>query len=121
MHRAYLEGFVDPDHERRGESYLWAYLPGKSPFRQKPDRIARRNYYYCFDRENRRAFDIEHTLQQLEDISLSILRKFRRKDFNINPEERLTFAGYVALSYTRVPTFENLVNSNEPAMRGSKR
>jgi hypothetical protein len=68
VHRAYLEAFTDPDYEKRGESYLWAYLPGKSPFRQKPDRIAKRNYYYCFDREEKRQFDFEHTLQKLEDI-----------------------------------------------------
>jgi len=44
VQRAYLEGFVDPDYERRRESYLWAYMPEKSPFRQKPERIAKRNY-----------------------------------------------------------------------------
>jgi hypothetical protein len=110
VHRAYLEGFVDPEGERRGESYIWAYLPTKSPFRQKPDRIAKRNYYYCFDKENRRLFDFEHTLQKLEDISLSVLRKLRARNFSIDPEERLTFAGYIALSYTRVPTFERHIN-----------
>lgn len=110
VQRAYLEGFVDPDFERRGESYLWAYLPSKSPFRQRPDRIAKRNYYYCFDRDDRRSFDFEHVLQTLEDVSLPVLRKLRGRNFNIDPEERLTFAGYAALSYTRVPIFESLVN-----------
>src|SRR5579862_7541180 len=105
VHRAYLEGFVDPDYERRGESFLWAYLPGKSPFRQRPDRIAKRNYYYCFHHEEKRRFDFEHALQSLEDVALPVLRKFRSLQFNIDAEERLTFAGYVGLSYTRVPTF----------------
>jgi hypothetical protein len=110
VHRAYLEGFLDPDLDVRGESYLWAYLPGKSPFRQKPDRIAKRNYYYCFDLENRRQFLVEHTLQELEDVSLPIIRKLRRRDLRLDPQQRLTLAGYVALSYTRVPRFESLVN-----------
>jgi Protein of unknown function (DUF4238) len=110
VHRAYLEGFTDPAYEKRGESYLWAYLPGKSPFRQKPDLIAKRNYYYCFDREEKRQFDFEHTLQKLEDVSISVLRKLRTQNFRLNPEERLTLAGYVALSYTRVPIFERLVD-----------
>ncbi len=110
VQRAYLEGFVDPDQKRHGETYLWAYLPKKSSFRQKPDRIAKRNYYYCFDRENRRQFDFEDTLQKLEDVSLPVLRKLRCLQFDITPEERLTFAGYVALSNTRVPVFEHLVN-----------
>jgi hypothetical protein len=105
VHRAYLEGFIDPAGD-----YLWAYLPMKSPFRQKPERIAKRNYYYCFDKENRRLFDFEHTLQELEDISLVILRKLRSRDFALSPEDRLAFAGYVALSYTRVPTFERNIN-----------
>ena len=65
---AYLEGFVDPDYEKRRESYLWAYMPEKSPFRQKPERIAKRNYYYCFERDNKRRFDVEHALQQLEEM-----------------------------------------------------
>ena len=105
VHRAYLEGFLDPAGD-----YLWAYLPKKSPFRQKPERIAKRNYYYCFSQENRRLFDFEHSLQSLEDISLPVLRKLRSGDFALDPEERLTFAGYVALSYTRVPTFEGNIN-----------
>ncbi|GAC1427848.1 MAG: hypothetical protein NVS1B11_17930 [Terriglobales bacterium] len=49
-------------------------------------------------------------MQKLEDISLPVLRNLRNKQFNLSPEERLTFAGYVALSYTRVPTFEKLIN-----------
>jgi hypothetical protein len=110
VQRAYLDGFVDPDCKTRGEPYLWAYLPGKLPFRQKTERIAKRNYYYCFDRENRRQFDVEHTIQQLEDVSVPVLRKLCCQQFDINPEERLTFAGYVALSHTRVPKFEQLVN-----------
>jgi Protein of unknown function (DUF4238) len=110
VQRAYLEGFADRDFESRGECCLWTYVPGKSPFRQKPERIAKRNYYYCFDRENRRQFIFEHTLQKLEDISLPVLRKLRDHNFDIDPEERLTLAGYVALSYTRVPRFEGVVN-----------
>lgn len=110
VQRAYLEGFADPDFESRGERCVWTYLPSKLPFRQKPERIAKRNYYYCFDRENRRQFVFEHTLQKLEDISLPVLRKLRDRSFHIDPEERLTLAGYVALSYTRVPRFEGVVN-----------
>jgi hypothetical protein len=110
VQRAYLEGFIDFDYERRRESYLWTYMPKKSPFRQKPERIAKRNYYYCFERDNKRRFDVEHVLQQLEDVSLPVLKKLRSSQLDINPEERLTFAGYMALSYTRVPTFERTIN-----------
>jgi len=110
VHRAYLEGFADPEFGRSGELYLWAYLPGKAPFRQRPERIAKRNYYYCFEREDQREFVFEHTLQKLEDVSLPVLRKLRGRDFHLELEERLILAGYVALSYTRVPMFERVVN-----------
>ena len=106
VHRAYLEGFQDPSLEEKGESFVWAYMPGKSPFPQRPERLAKRNYYYCYEREEQRQFQAEHGLQKLEDLALPILRKFRDRRFGLSAEHRLTFAGYIALSHTRVPTFQ---------------
>ena len=85
-------------------------MPGKSPFRQRPERVARRNYYYCYRREEQRQFHAEHTLQKLEETALPILRQLRERRFTLNPQDRLTFAGYIALSHTRVPTFERSVD-----------
>jgi hypothetical protein len=110
VQRAYLEGFQDPRLESSGESYVWVYIPGKSPFRQRPDRVARRNYYYCYDDEEKRKFDAEHSLQELEDLAQPALRKLRNREISLSAEDRLTFAGYVALSHTRVPTFERRMN-----------
>jgi hypothetical protein len=110
VHRAYLAGFQDPQLERRGEPALWVYLPEKKPFRQRPERVARRNYYYCFDREEKRQFIAEHGLQKLEDLALPILRQLSDRKFSLNPEDRLTFAGYVAMAHTRVPTFERFLD-----------
>lgn len=106
VQRAYLEGFQDPGLEKKGELFVWVYMPGKSPFRQRPERVAKRNYYYCYEREEQRQFQAEHGLQKLEDLALPILRQLRERRFALNAEDRLTFAGYVALSHTRVPTFE---------------
>lgn len=106
VHRAYLEGLQDPKPEREGSSRLWVYMPGKSPFPQLPERVAKRNYYYCYQGEEKRQFLAEHVLQQLEGVSVSILRQLRERRFMLRDEDRLTFAGYVALSHTRVPTFE---------------
>jgi hypothetical protein len=106
VHRAYLEGFQDPDLERQGRSVVWAYMPDKNPFLQKPERVARRNYYYCYELENQRQFRAEHDLQRMEDMALPILDRVRHKSFSLNPDDRLTLAGYVALSHTRVPTFQ---------------
>ena len=55
---------------------------------------------------NKRQFLAEDVLQKLEDDTLPILNRLRNTDFALDRQDRLTFAGYVALSYTRVPTFE---------------
>ena len=106
MHRAYLEGFQDPGLEKKRKSFVWVYMPGKSPFCQRPERVAKRNYYYCYERKEQRQFQAEHGLQKLEDLALPVLRQLCERRFALNAEDRLTFAGYVALSHTRVPTFE---------------
>lgn len=110
VHRAYLEGFVDPEYEKRGETCLWVYMPPKGPFRQKPERVGKRNYYYCYKQEDKRRFHIEHGIQVLEDAALPIIVKLRNKEFTLTQDERVTLAGYVALAHTRVPTFEREVN-----------
>jgi hypothetical protein len=110
VHRAYLAGFQDRQFERRGEPALWVYLPEKKPFRQRPERVARRNYYYCFNQEEKRQFIAEHGLQKLEDLALPILRQLSDRKFSLNAEDRLTFAGYIAMAHTRVPTFERFLD-----------
>jgi uncharacterized protein DUF4238 len=110
VHRAYLAGFQDPQFEKRGEPALWVYVPEKKPFRQRPERVARRNYYYCFDREEKKQFIAEYGLQKLEDLALPILRQLSDRKFSLSAEDRLTFAGYVAMAHTRVPTFERFLD-----------
>ena len=106
--RAYLEGFTDPALGK--ECYLWLYMPGKTPFRQRPERVAKRNYYYCYEQNSQRQFHAEHVLQKLEDVSLLPLRQLRAGNFHLSAQDRLTFAGYIALSFTRVPSFERESN-----------
>jgi Protein of unknown function (DUF4238) len=110
VHRAYLEGFCDPQLEREGKSAVWMYMPNKSPFPQRPERVARRNYYYCYQDEERRNFRTEHDLQKMEDLALPALRRIREGDFSLNSDDRLTFAGYIALAHTRVPTFQKYID-----------
>jgi hypothetical protein len=45
-------------------------------------------------------------LQKLEDSALPVLRRLREQRFALSAEDRVTFAGYIALAFTRVPTFE---------------
>jgi Protein of unknown function (DUF4238) len=110
VHRAYLEGFLDPETVKGDSGYLWAYMPGKSPFTQRPERVAKRNYYYCLNEKSGRDFKVEEGLAKLEDAALPILRSLRNRQFSLSQDERLTFAGYIALAFTRVPTFERSVN-----------
>jgi hypothetical protein len=110
VQRAYLEAFQDPRLEKIGRPAVWVYIPGKFPFPQRPDRVAKRNYYYCYREEEKRKFDAEHHIQKLEDVSLPVLRGLRSRRFNLSPEDRLTFAGYTALSHVRVPTFERSID-----------
>jgi uncharacterized protein DUF4238 len=118
VHRAYLEGFVDPETRKRGEGYLWAYMPGKSPFKQRPERVAKRNYYYCLQEgdDGKRDFRVEEVLGKLEDAALPILHRFRDHEFDLSADDKLTFAGYIALAFTRVPSFERSVNAHHNFM-----
>ena len=110
VQRAYLEGFVDSTTVSGDQGKLWLYLAGKKPFAQRPERVAKRNYYYCYEKGKEKQFDIEQGLQKLEDVSLPILKKLRVRDFELSKQDKLTFAGYVALSFTRVPKFERTAN-----------
>lgn len=110
VHRAYLEGFVEPETSQNTEPRLWVYMPGKTPFRQRTERVAKRSYYYCLNEETNRDFKVEEALGKLEDAALPILRNLRGGNFSMVPDDRLTFAGYIALSFTRVPTFEQSMN-----------
>jgi Protein of unknown function (DUF4238) len=110
VHRAYLEGFQDSSLLRQKKRAVWLYMPGKTPIRQAPERLAKRNYYYCHHQGETRQFFAEDVLQKLEDAALPILNQLRNRDFTLSLQDRLTFGGYVALSHTRVPTFETLVN-----------
>jgi hypothetical protein len=86
------------------------YMGNKFPFRQRPERVAKRNYYYCYRDGEKKSFEAEHNLQKLEDLALPTLRQLRERHFALKDEDRLTFAGYIALAHTRVPTFERRIN-----------
>jgi len=109
VHRAYLEGFVDPT--LKPVEFLWAYMPNKNPFKQAPFKIARRNYYYCHEEEGKRLFTGELGLSQLETIASPLLKRLRDRQFELTADERMTFAGYIATAHCRVPTFERRINS----------
>lgn len=121
VHRAYLDGFIDPKTSADTDQRLWAYMARKSPFLQRTERIAKRNYYYCLGGEGKpRNFQIENDLAKLEDAALPILLELRGKNFAMSADDRLTFAGYTALAFARVPAFERLVNRAQCLSRARK-
>jgi hypothetical protein len=86
-------------------------MPNKKPFKQLPEKIARRHYYYCHEEDGKRLFIGEKGLAKMESIANPLLQRIRNKNFNLTADEHLTFAGYIALSYCRVPTFERRLNN----------
>jgi hypothetical protein len=120
VQEAYLNGFLDPQLERKKKCFLWVYLPGKSPFHQRPDQVAVINHYYCHQDEQTRKFDAEHNLQRLENLAMPSLRELRLRHFELSLQDKLTFAGYIALSHTRVPAFERSMNRISSLVTGKQ-
>lgn len=92
-------------------------MPNKKPFPQKPEKVARRNYYYCYEDGEKRQFIAEKGLGKLEDASLPALEQLRSGNCDLSDEDRLTFAGYISLSHLRVPTAEQRINHIEALMQ----
>ncbi len=120
VQQAYLNGFLDPQLERKKRSFLWVYISGKSPFPQRPDQVAVINNYYCHGDQQTRKFDAEHHLQRLEDLAMPSLRELRLRHFELSLQDQLTFAGYIALSHTRVPAFERSMNRISSLVTGKQ-
>jgi len=106
VQRKYLDGFIDPSLK----TALWVYFSNKPPRPHAPVRVARRNHYYCYRKNGVWDFIGDEGITKLEGFAVPVLEKLTSKHFNLTDEERLTFAGYVALSYLRVPAFERRIN-----------
>jgi hypothetical protein len=72
-----------------------------------------RNYYYCYEDGEKRQFIAENGLNKLEDVSLPVLEQLRTGKFDLSDVDRMTFAGYIALSHLRVPTAHQRINHIE--------
>lgn len=103
--RFYLEGFVDPAYEVKGQSALWVYERGKRPRKSSPSKAAVERYFYAHEQDGDRSVAAEHAIQKLEDEALPVLRHIRKGTLNITAQERAIFSGFMALMVTRVPRF----------------
>jgi len=105
--RFYLEGFVDPRLERKGQKMLWVYEADREPRTSLPKNAAFENYFYVCKQEGRKAFSIEESLAQIESFTAPVLQRLGSGDFTLSAQERGEFAGFLALMFTRVPFFHD--------------
>ena len=108
---AYLDGFCDPElNDGAGRPRLRIYSPNRPMRKQIPGECAVENYFYCFDQDGKRSFEVEKTLADMESDSAPVLNAARQGRLPNNLTDRLTLAGYIALSIIRTPTFKKIVD-----------
>jgi hypothetical protein len=77
---------------------------------QIPRECAVQNYFYCFDQDGDRNFAVEKTLADMEAASAPVLNAVKRGRLPRNLTDKLTLAGYIALSILRTPTAKRIVD-----------
>jgi len=108
---AYLEAFCDPElSDKAGRPRLRVYSPTRPMRTQIPRECAVENYFYCFGQDGERNFVVEKTLAEMENASAPVLNAARRGRLPNNMTDRLTLAGYIALSIVRTPTAKRIVD-----------
>jgi hypothetical protein len=108
---AYLNSFSDPQPQRRSaKPFLWVYSAKNEARYQTTKECATENYFYCFDKDGARSFEVEHAIADLENLSLPLLLRAQQGELPASVQDRLTFAGYVALAATRTPTAKSIFN-----------
>jgi hypothetical protein len=105
---AYLEGFCDPT--LTGPPRLRIYSPNQPVRTQIPKECAVENYFYCFDEDGKCNFIVEKTLAEMESASASVLDTARQGRLPATATDRLTLAGYIALSIVRTPTAKKIID-----------
>ena len=108
---AYLNSFSDPQPQRRSaKPFLWVYSAKNEARYQTTKECATENYFYCFDKDGTRSFEVEHAIAELENLSLPLLLRAQQGTLPASAQDRLTLAGYVALAASRTPTAKSIFN-----------
>jgi len=110
VQRAYLEGFCDPELKEGSKLRVRIYSPNKPARTQNPRQCALQNYFYCFDQDGKHNFAVEKTIAEMEDVSAPVLNAARGGRLPNNLTDKLTLAGYIALSIVRTPTAKRMVD-----------
>ena len=111
VQKAYLDSFSIPRPGKRSDkSFLWVYSPKKEVRSQTTKECATENYFYCFDKDGTRSFDVEHTLAGFEDHSLPLLLRAQLGLLPESTQDRLTLAGYIGLAAARTPRAKSIFN-----------
>jgi len=101
----YLQGFTDPDTPQGQEPYVWVHRAEDRTWeRRAPVNVAAETDYYVFtDETGNESHEIEQAFSQVESIWAPLIREKIQRQRSFTAEERLEFAGFVALMYARVP------------------
>ncbi len=111
VQRAYLDSFSDPQPAKgRTGPFLWVYSRKTEVRYQTTKKCATQNYFYCFEKQGARSFEVEHEIADLENHSLPLLVRAQQGALPTSAQDRLTLAGYVALAATRTPTAKSIFN-----------
>jgi len=111
VQRAYLAGFCD-QHLNDGmrKPFLRVFSPEMPMKRRTPETCAVKKWFYCFDQDGKRSFAIEEILSEMESASSAVLDGARKGRLPSATKDRLTLAGYIALSMVRTPTAKKIVD-----------
>jgi hypothetical protein len=109
VQRAYLDAFCDPQPGNK-KPFLWVYSPKREVRFQNTKECATENYFYCFEKDGARSFEVEHAIADLENHSLPLLVRPQQGLLPATPQDRLTLAGYVALAVMRTPAARSIFN-----------
>jgi hypothetical protein len=101
----YLQGFTDPDTPQGHEPYVWVHRAEERTWeRRAPVNVAAETNYYVFtDETGNESQEVEKAFGQIEGVVAPLIREKIQRQQSLTAEERLEFAGFVALMFARVP------------------
>lgn len=107
--RFYLKGFIDPNNE----PYIWVYEKGSSNIAKATSQnIGVQKNFYSFNmpQTDKDSDTLEDLFAELEGLVAPIFQKVKARE-NINEQERILFALFLAFTMTRVPNFRKNVET----------
>ena len=95
----YLQAFTDPDTPAGQEPYVWVHRAEDRTWeRRAPVNVAAETDYYVFtDETGNESQEVEEAFGKVESVIAPLTREKIQRQRPLTAEERLEFAGFVAL------------------------